>query len=194
MHFEPVSIKNLFSIEDVEFLRKVIDSENHTKNWLDSQKNRTVKKYSELDSYFSKKLEPIAQKVFNDKTLKSTYSVYLDYNKPTSELPPHLDNNACTYTIDYSLSAKTPWGLIVGDTLYDCPVGDGLAFMGGHDFHARPPMPDPENNRVEVIMFHFAPVDHWYFTEGPDYVYELADAGILPMGDSYHLSPQKIKK
>lgn len=193
MHFEPVLIKNLFSLEDTRLLRELIDSKNYKNSWVDAVKSREVKKFPELEEYFSKKIEPIARTIFNDPTLKTTYSVYLDYNKPTSQLPPHLDNNACTYTIDYSLSAKTPWGIYIQDTLYHCPTGDGLAFMGGHDYHGRPEMPDPENNRVEVIMFHFAPADHWYFTEGPDYVYTMSDMGILPEGDSYHLSPQKVK-
>lgn len=193
MYFTPVIIKNLFSKEDVASLKNLINSEEYKNFWLDKNKNRDVKKFTELETYFSKKIEPIAKKIFKDETLKTTYSVYLDYNKPTSALPPHLDNNACTYTIDYSLSAKTPWEIVIGGTSYNCAVGDGIAFMGGHDYHSRPEMPDPNNNRVEVIMFHFAPADHWYFTEGPDYVYTLADLGKLPPGDSYHLSPKRNK-
>jgi hypothetical protein len=193
MKFKPIVLKNLFSAEDLEKLKQLVSSDEHKNLWNDKSNSRGVRKYSELDTYFSKKLEPVAQEVFGDPTLKSTYSVYLDYNKPTAKLDMHMDNNACTYTIDFCLSAVTPWGLVVGGEEQMFLPGEGLAFMGGHDYHGRHPMPNPENNRVEAIMFHFAPEDHWYFTEGPDYVYFLKETGILPEGDSYELSPNRKK-
>jgi hypothetical protein len=193
VHFDPVILGSLFSTEDVQALRELIDSGEPLKNWRDPHNDRRVLKFTDLDEYFSKKLEPIVRAVFEDTTALSSYAVYLDYNKPTSQLPAHKDNNACTYTIGYSVSAKTPWPFIVGDREFIVEPGDAIAFMGGHDSHGRPPMPDPENNRVEVVMFHFCPADHWYFTEGPDYFYELMDSGRLSDGDSYNLSPQKEK-
>lgn len=193
MHFEPVVIENLFNAEDTKRLKELLATGSPSKNWRDPNNSRRVLKFEELDSYFSKKLEPLAQRIFNDDKLLTTYSVYLDYNKPTSKLPMHKDNNACTYTISYCVSAKTPWALLIGDKSYTAADGTGVAFMGGYDSHGRPDMPDPDTNRVEVVMFHFCPDDHWYFTEGPDYMYELMDAGLLPEGDSYYLSPKKGK-
>jgi hypothetical protein len=193
MHFVPVILENIFDDEDTSKLENLIKTGVPSKNWIDPHNNRKVLKFQELDLYFSKKLEPLAKKIFNDDSLKSTYAVYLDYNKPTSRLPMHKDNNACTYTISYCMSAKTPWPLLVESEAYVVSSGYGIAFMGGYDSHGRPDMPDPETNRVEIIMFHFCPDDHWYFTEGPDYMYELMDAGLLPEGDSYYLSPKKLK-
>jgi hypothetical protein len=193
MYFQPVVLPELFSEEDQARLRELLDSKKYSKSWLDRAKSRGVKKFPELEEYFSKKIELIAREVFGDPTLKTTYSVYLDYNKPTSALPPHRDNNACTYTIDYNVSARTPWGLQIEGEEFHWPIGDGLAFMGGFDSHSRLEMPDPENNRVEVIMFHFAPADHWYFTEGPDYLYVLQEQGKLRDFDSYELSPKRTK-
>jgi hypothetical protein len=191
MHFEPVLINKVFPEKDLTYLREILDSSAHSKSWIDSSSGRNVKKFPEIDEYFGKKLEPLAKKIFKDDSLKLTYSVYLDYDKPTSALSQHRDNNACRYTIDLCVSAKTPWGVTVEDKEFIFGPGEGLAFMGGYDSHGRNPMPDPENNRVEVIMFHFCPDDHWYFTEGPEYVYELADSGLLSEGDSYHLSPKR---
>ena len=54
-----------------------------------------------------------------------------------------------------------------------------MAFMGGHDLHGREIIPDMEEVLVENIMFHFCPADHWYFTEGPEYVKVLAAEGKL---------------
>lgn len=194
LHFDPVILKDVFSPEDVSKLRDLLVSGVEDKNWADRKNDRRVLKFSELETYFSRKLEPIAQKIFNDPTLKTTYSVYLDYNQPTSKLPAHKDNNACTYTIDYCVSSKTPWPVVIEGQEFSFAENEALAFMGGYDSHWREDMPDPENNRVEVIMFHFCPSDHWYFTEGEDYFYYLMDNDLLSDGDSYHLSPAVINK
>ncbi len=194
MHFEPVIVDNVFDAEDRAYLRALLNSKAYEKNWIDPKNDRRVLKFKELETYFSKKLEPLIQEIFKDNRIKTTYSVYLDYNSPTSKLPEHLDNNACTYTFDYCVSAKTPWGVVVGGKEYVFGPNQGLIFMGGHDPHWREAMPDPENNRVEVIMFHFCVDDHWYFTHGQDYMYELMDKDLLPDGDSYHLSPAVLAK
>jgi hypothetical protein len=194
MHFQPKILNNLFDENDHQALKDLISAGQTDRAWVDSKKERGVKRFTELDTYFSKKLEPLAREIFSDETLQATYAAYLDYNRPTSKLPPHRDNNACTYTIDYCLSAKTPWGVVVEDEEFVFGEGEALAFMGGYDSHWRNDMPDPDTNRVEVIMFHFCPEDHWYFTEGPDYVYELKDNGLLQDFDSYNLSPKYIEK
>jgi hypothetical protein len=194
LHFEPIILNEVFDEEDVKQLKEMLISGNQVKDWKDPKNRRKVLKFKELDEYFSKKLEPIAKKIFNDQTLKSTYAVYLDYNQATSRLPMHKDNNACTYTIDYCVSSKTPWGILIEGKEFFIDKNQGLAFMGGYDSHGRGDMPDPENNRVEVIMFHFCPSDHWYFTEGEDYLYYLIDNNMLPEGDSYHLSPALTSK
>jgi hypothetical protein len=173
MHFNPVVLSDLFSKEEQARLRSLLDSKEYLKSWSDKAHDRRVRKYAELEEVFSKKLEPLARQIFGDETLKTSYSAYIDYNQPTSQLPMHLDMNACTYTIDYCVSAKTPWGVVIEDEEFFFEPGQALAFMGGHDHHGRYAMPDPDNNRVEMIMFHFVPADHWYFTEGPDYVYKL---------------------
>lgn len=194
MYFEPVLIENIFSKEDRNKLLQTLKIAEPHKNWLDRDKNREVKKYSELEKYFSRKLEPIAKEIFKDSTLKTSYSVYLKYNKPTSSLPPHRDNNACTYTIDYCVTQKTPWPLVIEGKEFHIPENAGLAFMGGHDEHSRNEMPDPNSNIVETIMFHFCPEDHWYFTEGPEYAYYLQDNNLLEQFESYYLSPKKGPK
>lgn len=194
MHFDPKIIPNLFDAEDRVEILALLESGTPIKSWKDKSSSRLVKKYSELDEHFSRKLEPIAREIFNDPSLKTTYSVYLDYNQPTSNLEQHRDTNACTYTINYAVSSRTIWPLIIDDQEFIIEPGQGLAFMGGFDKHGRGPMPDPDTNRVESIMFHFCPSDHWYFTEGPDYIYYLSDSGLLKDGDSYELSPKYIEK
>lgn len=194
MHFPPKILDNLFSAEDHERLLTLVRSDSYLKSWKDRTRSRQVKKFSDLEEYFSKKLEPLAREIFNDSTLKTSYAAYLDYNQPTSQLDMHRDTNACTYSIDYCITSKTPWGLLIEDEEFILNPGQGLAFMGGYDAHGRGPMPDPENNRVEVVMFHFCPDDHWYFTEGPEYIYTLEDEGKLDDFETYDLSPNKRQK
>lgn len=194
MHFEPKLLKDLLSAEDHESLKQLVNSNRHDKNWQDKQRDRGVRRYRELDEYYSKVIEPKAREIFGDSTLKASYAVYLDYNKPTSKLFPHRDNNACTYTIDYCVSSITRWPVVVEHEEFSFGEGEGLAFMGGYDAHWREDMPDPEHNRVEVVMFHFCPEDHWYFTEGPEYFYYLQDNGLLEDYESYLLSPKYLEK
>jgi len=196
MYFEPIIIDNLFSLEEHQEIKMLVQNKKAERSWNDKGLDRSVRKYEELDKYFSKILEPRAKNIFSDNTLQSSYSAYLGYDRPQAKLTPHKDNNACTYTIDYCLSAKTPWGVVVEGTEYVFGEGQGLAFMGGYDSHWRNEMPDPKNNVVEMIMFHFCPSDHWYFTEGQDYIYELADNGYLENleVDSYELSPEYLRK
>lgn len=194
MHFPPVTLDNLFSEPDFLSIKSLVRSDSHTKKWIDADRDRSVIKFKELDQVYSKKLEPLAREIFKDNSLKSTYSLYLDYNKPTSALPAHRDNNACTYTIDYCVSSKTIWPITIENLDYGLSENQGLAFMGGFDLHGRPPMTDPENNRVEIVMFHFCPSDHWYFTEGPDYIYYLKEKNLLQDADTYNLSPKKMEK
>lgn len=179
MHFRPVVVLDVFSEADKAELQALLDSGQAKKSWADKNMNRGVKKFTELEEHFSKKLEPLAREIFGDKTLKTTYSVYMDYNQPTSNLPMHKDQNACVYTLDYCVSQITPWGVVVGGEEFFLEPGQALAFMGGHDLHGRNAMPNSEANRVEMIMFHFCPEEHWYFTEGPDYIYKLAAEGKL---------------
>jgi hypothetical protein len=194
MHFQPKILENLFTIEDHQALKNLVNGDEAGRSWVDSKRDRGVKRFTELDTYFSKKLQQVAREIFADKTLEPSYAAYLDYNRPTSKLPAHKDNNASTYTIDYCLSARTPWGVVVENEEFIFGEGQALAFMGGYDSHWRNDMPDSENNRVEVVMFHFCPSDHWYFTEGPDYIYELEKMGVLGDSDSYNLSPKYIEK
>jgi hypothetical protein len=176
MFFTPVVLENIFDEEDVAALHSMIAA--GVKDPLfDARNSRDLKRYKKLENYFSKKLEPLAVEVFGDETLKTSYSVYIDYNKPESGLVMHRDQNACVYTIDYCLSAKTPWGVVVEGEEFVFGTGQALAFMGGEDLHGRNAMPDPKGNRVQVIMFHFVPDGHWFFTEGPDYIETLISEG-----------------
>lgn len=180
MHFHPILLESeIFTDKDKSDIASLIASKTlANKNYVDERHRREVGRWKALREY-AEKLIPIARQVFNDPTLLPTYNVYLKYGAD-SHLSMHKDQNACVYTIDYCVSENVDWPLIVEGQRFSIPAGRALAFMGGHDLHGRGPIPDRDDALVENIMFHFCPADHWYFTEGPDYIKVLAERGELP--------------
>jgi|TARA_B110000977_G_scaffold200985_1_gene293485 hypothetical protein len=179
MHFQPVLLaSDAFSDEDKAGIASLVAARAlTTKNHVDDRHQREIGRWKALREY-AEKLTDVAREIFNDPTLMPTYNVYLKYG-PNSHLSMHKDQNACVYTIDYCVSENVDWPLIVEGESFSIPAGRSLAFMGGHDLHGREIIPDMEEVLVENIMFHFCPADHWYFTEGPEYVKVLAAEGKL---------------
>jgi hypothetical protein len=170
--FDPVIISDVFSPSDLSELRMHIDKASYPSNY-DFVFQRSTKSFPELEDHFSKILEPMAKELFKDDTLKTSYSLYSKYQSKNSKLSQHKDDNACTYTIDLCLSAKTPWGIFVEGNEYILHENQALAFMGEDQEHWRGPFPDPKTNCVEMVFFHFVPEDHWFFTKGRDYIHQI---------------------
>lgn len=166
--FEPIILDDIFSDKDLKKIKSLINTNKHD-FIFDSQAHRFDFQNPEFEQYFAKNLEPLAKKIFNDDTLSTTYVHYSMYNHPLSNLIKHKDMNACTYTIDFCLSADTPWGIWIDGKEYMLNPGQAIAFMGEDQEHWRGPFPDPYDNCVEMIFFHFAPSNHWWFIYGPEY-------------------------
>jgi hypothetical protein len=117
-------------------------------------------------------LLPTAREVFGSKTLLPTYILFAHYEgkNPEPSLHKHKDDNACTYTIDMCVYQTEPWDLWVEDKNYTLYPNQALAYYGNDQVHWREKFPNPESGHVAMIFFHFAEPDHWYFTEGPDYL------------------------
>lgn len=167
--FEPVILKDVFSKEDIEKINNIVKSTSGRRRWYDGLTKRQLIKHDDFEQYFSKKLEPIAAKLFGDPSLKTSFSLYAKYDSDSSWLPKHVDKDACTYTIDYCLSAGTVWPLVVEGKEYPIGVNEALAFMGEDAQHWREPIPDPKTNKVEMIFFHFVPANHWFFEHCTDF-------------------------
>jgi len=178
MHFQPVYLKPGFlSDEEKAYLKGAVDERvrSNKKYYVDDMHRRELRRWKLLDDY-AEKLTPLAIEIFGDPTLKPTYSVLLSYDKG-SRLVEHKDTYACVYTIDYCVNSNIDWPLNIEGESFDINPGEALAFMGGHDLHGRPEMPDVEDASVENIMFHFCPSDHWWFTEGPEYAKGMLERG-----------------
>jgi hypothetical protein len=119
------------------------------------------------------KLIETARKTFDSKTLLPTYTLFAHYEgqNPSPSLYKHKDDNACTYTLDMCVYQNEPWDLWVEDKNYCLYPNQALAYYGNDQMHWREEFPNPETNYVAMIFFHFAEPDHWWFKEGPEYLY-----------------------
>ena len=161
---KPVIIDNVFTTEEVARLRELMLEEPSRKKEYDPFCKRLMIYTDELEKVFSKKLEPLAAKYSGDPTMKTSYSALIQYAWENSKLPPHTDQSASTFSIDYMLTQKTePWPVVVDGVPYYLKENQALCFLGSELVHYRDPMPDPDNNLVEIGLFHFEPADSWYF-------------------------------
>ncbi len=178
LFFEPVALKNIFTEEQTEELRQIVDEylAPDKKFYFDDISDREVRRSKKLVK-FNELLVPLAKEVFNDPTLKATYSILLSYDSK-SHLVFHHDTNANIYTINYCVKSNVDWPLHFAReeprTRINIPEGEALAFMGCDDYHGRERI-DNEDAELINIMFHFCPADHWYFNKGPQHFQEIQD-------------------
>ena len=118
------------------------------------------------------KLIPTARKVFESNTLLPTYTLFAHYEgqDPIPSLYKHKDDNACTYTLDMCVYQAEPWDLWVDNKNYTLYPNQALGYYGNDQLHWREDFPNPQNNYVAMVFFHFAEPEHWYFTKGPNYL------------------------
>lgn len=124
---------------------------------------------------FHEMLTDLAREEFESHTLSPSWCLMSIYEGDQAKLWKHKDDNACTYHIDLCVFQKTPWDLWVehnGESKpYTLQENDGLFMYGNDQEHWREAFPNPETNLVCNAFFFFCEPDHWYFTEGPDYLY-----------------------
>jgi len=121
---------------------------------------------------FDKAVE-IARVVFNKSTLLPSYAFFAHYEKKGNALPSllhHRDDNACTYTLDMCVYQTEPWDLYVENSSYTLYPNQALAYYGNDQEHWRNDMPNPEEQHVAMIFFHFVEPDHWFYKKGPSYI------------------------
>jgi hypothetical protein len=178
MLFDPKHLKDIFTPElEAELMDVVTEYHGPDKKfYYDDISEREVRRSRKL-AKFNEALEPLAREVFNDPSLKATYSIILTYDAK-SYLVGHHDTNANIYTINYCVKSNVEWPIYFGADEerigLDIPEGEALAFMGCDDFHYREET-DQEDADLILIMFHFCPSDHWYFDKGEGHFEEIQD-------------------
>jgi len=166
---DPKIIKNLLNKEDFNFILNHLKDSLSKQTYFEKDFGRYIYTSKEIEK-ISKDITPIARKVFKSKTLLPSYSLFAHYEGESANLFAHKDDNACTYTLDFCVYQETPWGICVEGKEYFLEENDALAFYGIDQEHWRNDFPDPKNNKVGFIFFHFVEPDHWFFTKGPTYI------------------------
>lgn len=122
-----------------------------------------------LKKYFDKTV-PIAREIFNSQTLLPSYALFTHYEGPKANLFHHTDDNACTYTLDMCVYQSEPWDLYVENQGYTLQPNQALAYYGEDQEHWREAFPNPENQHVAMIFFHYVEPEHWWYAKGPRYI------------------------
>lgn len=168
---EPVLLNNLFSEAEHQELIQALRPELFRFRFDDFYKRFYAEEYQipQLQAAIQKIL-PIARETFKSDYLLPTYPLFTHYIGPDAQLPPHKDDNACTYTIDYCLYQSCEWDLWVEGKSYSLKPSEALAYYGETQNHWREKFPGKNGDHVAMIFFHFAEPGHWYFTEGPEHI------------------------
>lgn len=162
---EPRIEKNIFDNNYFEYI----------KNYF---KNHDVVKKDEYHFYGSKRIDtfndevlkkahedllPKARQMFESETLLPTYAVFSEYSGKQAYLDQHLDIGPCTYTIDLCLYQNSQWGLFIEGKEYFFSENEGIVFYPNHQLHWRGEFPDPDKNKVAIILFSYVEPDHdWW--------------------------------
>lgn len=164
---KPVIIDNLFSKENYLKINNIVES-GFGKMEFDNSLNRFSASSPSLD-LIGNELSELAVKMFCSTDIKLTYCLYAKYIGPKSNMFYHYDDNACTYTIDYCFRQSRPWPIKVDGSSYTLFTNQALCFLGNESWHGRD-RSDMVNDdeSVEMIFFHFAKSDHWYFEDNED--------------------------
>jgi hypothetical protein len=165
----PQILKNLFSKEDFNTLKSYLYNKPKLLENFDQSFGRYTFNDLFIKSYLEK-LVPVARKVFNSETLMPSYSLFAHYEGEHASLFTHVDDNACTYTIDMCVYQTEPWDLYVDGKSYTLYENQALAYYGNEQMHGRDNFPNPESQHVAMIFFHFVEPDHWWYTKGSSYV------------------------
>lgn len=169
---DPIVISNLLKKEDYDGLRNALS------DYKSFEFQRGFSRYIASDTQIpilndvAKRLTGVARAAFKSQTLLPTYTLFAHYEgfNPPPSLYKHKDDNACTYTLDLCLYQNETWDLWVEDKPYTLNENQALAYYGNDQMHWREDFPNPGNQQVAMIFFHFAEPDHWWFTKGPSYL------------------------
>lgn len=126
-----------------------------------------------VDSSFWDLIYSCAKTHFGDSAIPS-YWKWCRYS-PTygiPNIPPHIDINACTYTIDLQLDGNIEWEIFVEGKPYFMQNGDALLYLGSDQFHWRPKCPTSDRKSfLEMCFIHFVEPSHWYHAKGPQWIH-----------------------
>lgn len=127
---------------------------------------------SKVDGSFWENIYSCASKYFPDDVVPS-YWKWCRYSPlfGNPNIPPHIDINACTYTIDLQLTGDVEWEIYIEGKPYVMQNGDALLYLGSDQIHWRPKYPNENiKSYLEMCFIHFVEPGHWYHAKGQQWM------------------------
>lgn len=168
-------IEDVFTLSQVSILKGLINSSMRTVDvkygrYISSIKTFNSATHEDRDIIIPddihERLYELAADNFS-KTAKQSYikaAKYSGFLNPSPSLPAHLDDNACSYTIDYQLSSNVDWSLYVNGEEVSLKDNCAVVYDGENELHWRGNFPSSNPmSFVHMIFFHFVEPEHWYF-------------------------------
>ena len=162
-------VKNFFTEEEEKALRDLVEANRALTPGASRYAPMTIESMSRVQIEFDapeniiKKLKSLALEYVDDPDLELTHYQYLDYygkygNGNSPMLPPHLDteNYYTKVSIDYQMSSNIDWAIVVEDDSFILKNNEVLVFEASERIHWREPIILKEQDRCEVIVFHFS--------------------------------------
>lgn len=172
-------VKNFFTKEEEQTLRNLVEANRKLEPNSSRYAPMIIESMSRVQIEFDapdniiNKLKNLALQYVNDPDLELTHYQYLDYygkygNGNSPMLPPHLDveNYYTKVSIDYQMSSNIDWAVVVEGESFTLKDNEVLVFEAAGKIHWRDPILLKENDRCEVIVFHFSnKYDHMPYAE-----------------------------
>jgi hypothetical protein len=162
-------VKNFFTKEEEQTLRNLVETNRLLTPGTSRYAPMSIESMSRVQIEFDapkniiEKLKLLALEYVDDPDLELTHYQYLDYygkygNGNSPMLPPHLDteNYYTKVSIDYQMSSNINWAVIVEGQKFFLNDNEVLVFEAAERIHWRDPIILKENDRCEVIVFHFS--------------------------------------
>jgi hypothetical protein len=161
--------KNFFTSDEEKTLRDLIETNRRLEPGASRFAPMVIEQMSRSQIEFiipeniKEKLLTLAKQFVDDPDLELTHYQYLDYfgkygkgNSPN--LPPHLDveNYYTKVSVDYQMSSNIDWSIVVEDQGFILKDNEVLVFEASERIHWRDPIILKEDDRCEVIVFHFS--------------------------------------
>jgi hypothetical protein len=161
-------VKNFFTPQEELLLRYIVEANRALEPNSSRYAPMTIESMSRVQIEFDapqnivEKLKLLALEYVDDQDLELTHYQYLDYGKygngNSPMLPPHLDveNYYTKVSIDYQMRSNIDWAVVVEGQKFFLKDNEVLVFEAAERIHWRDPIILKENDRCEVIVFHFS--------------------------------------
>ncbi len=160
--FDPKVVSNIFEEPFFEYIKNYFENHPQLKNIsYDYYGSKRMDSFD--DSVILEclnKLTDFARHHFGKPDILPTYAVFSEYSSGAAQLDEHLDIGPCTYTIDLGLYQKTPWSLFIEGNEYIFDENEAVLFLANDQKHWKGPFPDPEFNKVGIMLLHWVDPDH----------------------------------